>query len=173
MPTNAVYQPTTVSFETTGGLLAQTANSNSRLKIFRKPLMQILLLVASLLFLASGIILVVAGSADLSDVEQHRDENTEYLPKEEEIDIGVIFGGVILTIIGFALFGLYIKVAEWRRNCVCPCGLSKKQQQQQILAMNPSTDPLVTHTAQYAPVSEIPRVEDEERRNLMPDNKEW
>jgi hypothetical protein len=55
---------------------------------------------------------------------------------------------------------------------VCPCGLSKKQQQQQILAMNPSTDPLVTHTAQYAPVSEIPRVEDEERRNLMPDNKE-
>lgn len=71
----------------------------------------------------------------------------------------------------FSFTGLYIKVAEWRRNCVCPCGLSKKQQQQQILALNPSTDPLVTHT-QYAPVSEIPRVEDEERRNLMPDNKD-
>lgn len=73
-------------------------------------------------------------------------------------------------------------MADWRRSCVCPCGISKKQglarqlQGQsgggQALALNPSTDPLVSHT-QYAPVSEIPR-EDEERRNLMAnDNKDW
>lgn len=77
--------------------------------------------------------------------------------------------------------GLYIKVADWRRSCTCPCGLSKKQglarQLQcpgggQILPLNPSTDPLVSHT-QYAPVSEIPqRIDDEERRNLMPDSKD-
>lgn len=78
--------------------------------------------------------------------------------------------------------GLYLKVADWRRNCVCPCYFSKKQslarQLQgssggQILALNPSTDPLVSHT-QYAPVSELPpRPDDEERRNLMPENKDW
>lgn len=78
--------------------------------------------------------------------------------------------------------GLYIKVADWRRNCVCPCVISKKQGlarqlngngAAQILALNPSTDPLVSHT-QYAPVSELPhRQDDEERRNLMPDNKDW
>lgn len=42
------------------------------------------------------------------------------------------------------------------------------------MALNPSTDPLVSHT-QYAPVSELPslRSEDEERYNLMPENKDW
>lgn len=87
--------------------------------------------------------------------------------------------------------GIYIKVADWRRNCVCPCPcpfFDKKQSLarqlqcqnvdggcgQGIMALNPSTDPLVSHT-QYAPVSELPslRAEDEERRNLMPDNKDW
>jgi hypothetical protein len=79
--------------------------------------------------------------------------------------------------------GLYIKVADWRRSCVCPCSISKKQglSARQLsdahrpgqMAMNPSTDPLVSHT-QYAPVSEIPRAEiDEERRNLMPENRDW
>ncbi len=67
--------------------------------------MQILLLVGSLLFIISGIILVVAGSADMSEVEQHRDESTEAIPEEEKIDIGVIMGGIILLIIGFSLLG--------------------------------------------------------------------
>ena len=82
----------------------------------------------------------------------------------------------------FFYIALYIKVADWRRSCVCPCGLSKKQGLArtlqgpgggQILALNPSTDPLVSHT-QYAPVSELPaRPDDEERRNLMPESKDW
>ena len=77
-------------------------------------------------------------------------------------------------------------MADWRRKCGCPF-FNKKQSLarqfnscqspggcggQGIMALNPSTDPLVSHT-QYAPVSELPRLEDEERRNLMPDNKDW
>lgn len=128
--------------------------------------------------------MIVNGAADYEDTVKHAVElelNTADETVSENIDIGVVVGGVILTIIGFVCLGLYIKVAEWRRSYVCPCGLSKKQglarqlQTQsggQILALNPSTDPLVSHT-QYAPVSELPRPEDEECRTLMPDNKEW
>lgn len=85
------------------------------------------------------------------------------------------------------LLVLYLSVANWRRNCVCRCpffdkkkSLARQLQCQNgggcgegIMALNPSTDPLVSHT-QYAPVSELPhRGDDEERRNLMPDNKDW
>uniref|UniRef100_A0A8W7P6L4 Uncharacterized protein n=1 Tax=Anopheles coluzzii TaxID=1518534 RepID=A0A8W7P6L4_ANOCL len=116
-----------------------------------------------------------------SDAEQHPEINPEGKVQEERIDVGLIVTGAIITLFGIVFLGLYVKVADWRRSCVCPCVLSKKQglarQLQgngggQILALNPSTDPLVSHT-QYAPVSEIPtRQEDEERRNLMPDSKD-
>ena len=52
MATSAVYQPTTVSFESSPGLLHQTQTPIKR--IIRKPLMQILFLVLGLLFLAAG-----------------------------------------------------------------------------------------------------------------------
>lgn len=186
-----VYQPTTVSYETRpgtgsgngggGGLLAQTAAASS-LKMLRKPAAQLSVLIFGLISLAAGIAMIASGSADYSDTEQHPEAHPDgdNIP-EEELDIGLIVAGVFITILGFILLGLYIKVADWRRNCVCPCALTKKQglarQLQgnsggQILALNPSTDPLVSHT-QYAPVSEIPtRQEDEERRNLMPDCKD-
>lgn len=180
-----VYQPTTVSYETRpgagGGMLAQTTAASS-LKMLRKPAAQISVLIFGLISLAAGVAMIASGSADYSDTEQHPEahQNGESSP-EEQLDIGFIVTGVFITIMGFILLGLYIKVADWRKHCVCPCVLSKKQglarQLQgnsggQILALNPSTDPLVSHT-QYAPVSEIPaRQEDEERRNLMPDNKD-
>ncbi|EDS35349.1 poly [Culex quinquefasciatus] len=130
-------------------------------------------------------LILFIGSADYSDTEQHPETHPDdgSTTPEEQLDIGLIVAGVFITILGFVLLGLYIKVAEWRRNCVCPCTFSKKQslarQLQgnscggQILALNPSTDPLVSHT-QYAPVSEIPQrqEEEEERRNLMPDSKD-
>lgn len=120
--------------------------------------------------------MIVAGTADYVDTEEHREE-LEFIPQTEEIDIGLIVGGVFILILGFALAALYIKVADWRRNCVCPCGVSKKQGLARQLqgsgngagpvALNPSTDPLVSHT-QYAPVSEIPmKIEYEERHTLM------
>lgn len=138
--------------------------------------------------LHSGVAMIVNGAADFEDTEVHRPELE--IQTTETVDVCVIIGGVLLTIIGFVGLGLYVKVAEWRRSYVCPCGLSKKQGLArslqgggsangmngtgggQILALNPSTDPLVSHT-QYAPVSELPRPEDEECRNLMLDNKEW
>lgn len=185
-----VYQPTTVSYETRpgtgagGGLLTQTTAASS-LKMLRKPAAQMAVLVFGLISLAAGIVMIASGSADYSDTEQHPETHPDdgSTTPEEQLDIGLIVAGVFITILGFVLLGLYIKVAEWRRNCVCPCTFSKKQslarQLQgnscggQILALNPSTDPLVSHT-QYAPVSEIPQrqEEEEERRNLMPDSKD-
>lgn len=157
--------------------MAQTTAASS-LKMLRKPAAQVSVLVFGLVMFAIGIALVASGSADYSDAEQHPEINPDGKAQEESIDVGLIVAGVLITLLGVVLLGLYVKVADWRRSCVCPCALSKKQglarQLQgngggQILALNPSTDPLVSHT-QYAPVSEIPtRQEDEERRNLMPD----
>lgn len=131
----------------------------------------------------AGIVLIVNASDDYEYTEEHRDDKPiELIETAEAIDIGLIIGGILLTLFGFVLVALYIKVAEWRRHCVCPCGLSKKQglaRQLQSgnggtiqLPLNPSTDPLVSHT-QYAPVSELPRPDDEECRTLMTDNKDW
>lgn len=138
-----------------------------------------------------GVAMIVNGAADFEDTEEHLPElEIKVGQTTETVDVCVIVVGVIFTIIGFVGLGIYVKVAEWRRSYVCPCGLSKKQGLArslqgggsasgingtgggQILALNPSTDPLVSHT-QYAPVSELPRPEDEECRNLMLDNKEW
>lgn len=129
-----------------------------------------------------GIVLIVNASEDFEHTEEIRNEKPrEYVETEEAIDISLIIGGIFLTLFGFVLIALYIKYAEWRRHCICPCGLSKKQglaRQLQSgtggtqLPLNPSTDPLVSHT-QYAPVSELPRPDDEECRTLMTDNKDW
>lgn len=130
----------------------------------------------------AGIVLIVSASDDYEHNEEIRDDKPlELIETAEAIDITLIVGGILLTLFGFVLVALYIKVAEWRRHCVCPCGLSKKQglaRQLQSgnggtqLPLNPSTDPLVSHT-QYAPVSELPRPDDEECRTLMTDNKDW
>lgn len=127
--------------------------------------------------------MIVNAHDDYEDTENDREKlPIDTVETTEAIDVGLIVGGILMTLFGFVLTALYIKVAEWRRNCVCPCGLSKKQglarQLQggsggtQILPLNPSTDPLVSHT-QYAPVSELPRPDDEECRTLMTDNKDW
>lgn len=126
--------------------------------------------------------MIVNAKEDYDETEENKENiSIGETDREESIDIGLIVGGIIITLFGFVLLGLYIKVAEWRRNCVCPCGMSKKQglacslqsggAGTQVLPLNPSTDPLVSHT-QYAPVSEVPRPDDEECRTLMTD-KDW
>lgn len=98
--------------------------------------------------------MIVNASEDYEHIEEERgNKPMEMIETSEAIDITLIVGGILLTLFGFVLVALYIKVAEWRRHCVCPCGLSKKQglarQLQgnncgtQILPLNPSTDPLV------------------------------
>lgn len=130
----------------------------------------------------AGIVFIANASDELRYTEEHREDRPmEMIETSEAIDVVLIIGGILLTLLGFVLVAIYIKVAEWRRQCVWPCGLSKKQglaRQLQSgtggtqLPLNPSTDPLVSHT-QYAPVSELPRPDDEECRTLMTDNKDW
>lgn len=136
-----------------------------------------------LYYCSAGSAMIVNAGTDYKDAEaQKNDVPISDTETTEAIDIGLIVGGILITAFGFVLLGVYVKFAEWRRNCACPCRLSKKQGLArtlqggnggaQILPLNPSTDPLVSHT-QYAPVSELPRPEDEECRTLMNDNKDW
>lgn len=108
MPTNAVYQPTTVSFENSGGsLLAQTTTSSRLKTTFRKPWMQALLLAAGLLFLALGVVLTASAFADYEDVVANEDMITDLPPNEKEVDVALIFLGLFFTLFGFALLGEY------------------------------------------------------------------
>lgn len=179
---NSVYQPTTVSYENRPGSLLSQTTASSPLQLLRKPIPQIIILLFGIFSVALGSAMIINAGTDYNEAEKHKgDIPIRETENTEAIDIGLIVGGILITIFGFILLGFYLKFAEWRRTCVCPCGLSKKQglarQLQggnggaQILPLNPSTDPLVSHT-QYAPVSELPRPEDEECRTLMNDNKD-
>lgn len=106
MPTNAVYQPTTVSFENSGGsLLAQTTTSSRLKTAFRKPWMQALLLAAGLMFLALGIVLTSSAFADYEDVIGNEDIVTDLPKNEKEFDIIFIALGIFFTLFGFVLLG--------------------------------------------------------------------
>lgn len=86
----------------------------------------------------------------------------------------------------FLISGIYIKLIEhWRRNCImiCPCSDRRKHRlvrqlqghngTQNIMALNPSTDPLVSHTQYEVSVSDVPRFEDEEERKKLMHDKDW
>lgn len=111
MPTNAVYQPTTVSFENSGGsLLAQTTTSSRLKTAFRKPWKQTLLLCAGLLFLALGIVLTGTAFADYEDAIENEDTVTDLPVHEKESDVVLIVLGVFFTLFGFVLLGKYENV---------------------------------------------------------------
>ncbi|KAL7023101.1 hypothetical protein ACKWTF_012491 [Chironomus riparius] len=186
MPTNSVYQPTTVTFENSNSLIAQT-RSSSRLKIiFHKTWMKILLLIGGLLFLAVGLVIFCLGTIDYEDsmTNDGGDMSSEF-PREKEFDITLIILGVFFASLGFVLLGIYIKLIEhWRRNCImiCPCSDRRKHRlvrqlqghngTQNIMALNPSTDPLVSHTQYEVSVSDVPRFEDEEERKKLMHDKD-
>uniref|UniRef100_A0A1I8MAY7 Uncharacterized protein n=1 Tax=Musca domestica TaxID=7370 RepID=A0A1I8MAY7_MUSDO len=188
---------------------ASSMGVDSPLRIFRKPKPQVALLLFALIALAAGVAMLASGYVDwiedqeyvrqlkeqtppVNAVENTKTDSAEQQTEESstsetheavnpcvEIPLGIILGGVFMTCLGLAAMGVYLKVADWRRSCVCPCPFFDKKQSlarqlqcqnvdggcggQGIMALNPSTDPLVSHT-QYAPVSELP--------SLMPDNKD-
>lgn len=108
MPTNAVYQPTTVSFENSGGsLLAQTTTSSRLKTTFRKPWMQALLLIGGLFFLALGIVLTASAFADYEDVVANEGNITDMSENEKEFDVLFVFLGVFFTLFGFVLLGKF------------------------------------------------------------------
>lgn len=104
MPTNAVYQPTTVTFENSGSLLEQTTSS-SRMKILlRKKWMKFLVLFLGLFFLALGIIVFGISTIDYEDSVEKEDVISE-LPHEREIDVILIIIGVFFIIFGLIFLG--------------------------------------------------------------------
>lgn len=106
MPTNAVYQPTTVSFENSGGSLLAQTTAGSRLKLaFRTTIRKTCLLVASLVFISLGIILTASATADYEDATANEDVVTDIPVHEKELDIGFIVLGAFFTIFGFILLG--------------------------------------------------------------------
>lgn len=108
MPTNAVYQPTTVSFENSGGsLLAQTTTSSRLKTAFRKPWKQALLLAAGLLFLALGIVVTATAFADYEDAIDNEDVVTDIPVHEKDYDIVLSLLGGFFVIFGFVLLGMY------------------------------------------------------------------
>jgi hypothetical protein len=108
MPTSAVYQPTTVSFENQGGsLLAQTTTSSKLRTVFRKPWRQAVLLALGLMFLAVGIVVTATGFADYEDIIANEDFVTEQPINEERNDFILIFLGGFFAIFGLVLLGKY------------------------------------------------------------------
>jgi hypothetical protein len=111
MPTNAVYQPTTVSFENSGGsLLAQTTTASRLKTAFRKPWMQSLLLAGGLLFVATGVVLTSTAFADYEDSVSNEDIVTEMPVHEKEYDIVCIVLGIFFCLFGFVLLGKFENV---------------------------------------------------------------
>lgn len=106
MPTNAVYQPTTVSFENTGPLFPQTTTTSRLKTAFRKPWMKILLLVGSLFFIALGLILCGASFADYEDAIQNEDVITDIPVHEKDFDIVLMILGGFFTLFGVFLLGM-------------------------------------------------------------------
>lgn len=110
MPTNAVYQPTTVSFENTGPIFPHQTTTTSRLKsTFRRPWMKILLLVGALFFLALGLVLFGASFADYEDAIANEDVVTELPIHEKEFDVGMMVLGGFFTLFGICLLGKSIE----------------------------------------------------------------
>ncbi|KAG5673751.1 hypothetical protein PVAND_003771 [Polypedilum vanderplanki] len=169
---NSVYQPTTV----TNTFIAQTSSSSRPLNfnVLKRPWVKILLLIGGLFFLAVGIVIFGLGTIDFEDSQY-------VVPNERNFDVLLIIFGLFFAILGLVLLGIYVKVMEfWRHHCIiCPCSNKRKHRLVQlqghndgnhIMALNPSTDPLVSHTQYELSVSDAPI--DEERKKLM-ENKEF
>ncbi|XP_011177288.1 uncharacterized protein LOC105208898 isoform X2 [Zeugodacus cucurbitae] len=193
MPMGAepVYQPTTVSVS----YEPRPGRNNARLpfKILRNTRFQLFMLIIGLLSVATGLA-IFSSAYDSMPSNLFYNKHTENLPDNDiviighQIPTGIVVLCAFLVVTGAMCIGVYLAVADWRRHCICRCPLFDKKKSlarqlqcqngggcggEGIMALNPSTDPLVSHT-QYAQISELPhRCDEEERRNLMPDNKDW
>ncbi|XP_047505125.1 uncharacterized protein LOC125049731 [Pieris napi] len=166
MPTSAVYQPTTVTYEQQptdqrwncpiSYFSRRVTSSLNRAVCIRLALC----LLGSTLFII-GLALLIAGGMQYSS-------SPAPTPTPQDADNGIgalIAGGVILCLgLLFAGVGGWAWSARWGGGKEAPAGGAAA-----LTALNPSTDPLVA--AQYAPVRDAPPAPDDEMRNLM-DNKE-
>ncbi|XP_026724893.1 uncharacterized protein LOC113491891 [Trichoplusia ni] len=164
MPTSAVYQPTTVTYEQQptdqrwncpiSYFSRRMASSWNRTVCTRVSMC----LVGSIFFII-GTVLVIVGAVRFGNTPN---------PDTQRIENGLgelVAGSVLLTIgMLLGLLGISSWASRWSNGKEAPASGAAA-----LTALNPSTDPLVA--AQYAPVRDAPPAPDDEMRNLM-DNKD-
>ncbi|KAJ2945989.1 hypothetical protein O0L34_g4908 [Tuta absoluta] len=164
MPTSAVYQPTTVTYEQQNEqrwncpisyFSRRVTSSLNRAICVRLGLC----LMGSTLFII-GLALLIAGGIEYSNAPP------PITPESPDNGVGSLIAGGVLLCLGFLFIGVggWAWTARWGGGKEAPTAGAAG-----LTALNPSTDPLVA--AQYAPVRDAPPAPDDEMRNLM-DNKE-
>ncbi|XP_018573649.1 uncharacterized protein LOC108912754 [Anoplophora glabripennis] len=174
----AVYQPTTVTYESNGtqdrwqdrpiSYLASTVTQTARRPcgldcLPSRSILPIILISTCVASFSLGLVMLIHGALGYS-------ENPE---SNEDFYLVVTIIGAILFALSILLFVFFLRLTRrmcWR-NAKDHMGTSGGQ----ALTVNPSTDLLVA--AQYAPVSEVAyqpaQQEDTEQSKLMPqENKE-
>ncbi|CAK1596310.1 unnamed protein product [Parnassius mnemosyne] len=163
MPTSAVYQPTTVTYEQQPNdqrwncpisyFSHRVTSSLNRAVCVRLGLC----LMGSTLCII-GLALLIAGGVQMS--------NASASPQGSDDGLGALIAGGVILCLGLLLAGIggWAWSARWGGGKEAPSSGAAG-----LTALNPSTDPLVA--AQYAPVRDAPPAPDDETRNLM-DNKE-
>ncbi|XP_028178053.1 uncharacterized protein LOC114365633 [Ostrinia furnacalis] len=166
MPTSAVYQPTTVTYEQQPSdqrwncpmsyFSRRVTSSLNRATCVRIGLC----LLGSTLFIV-GLALLIAGGVQYSNTP------ASDTPEGADNGLGTLIAGAVVLCLGLLFAGVggwACWSSRWGMGKEAPASGAAA-----LTALNPSTDPLVA--AQYAPVRDAPPAPDDEMRNLM-DNKE-
>lgn len=163
MPTSAVYQPTTVTYEQQptdqrwncpiSYFSRRVTSSLNRAVCLRIGLC----LLGSTLFVI-GLALLIAGGVQYS--------NSPSSTSDGDNGFGTLIAGGVILFLGLIFAGL----GGWTWSRLGGGKEAPTSGAAALTALNPSTDPLVA--AQYAPVRDAPPAPDDEMRNLM-DNKDW
>ncbi|XP_076263963.1 uncharacterized protein LOC143198482 isoform X2 [Rhynchophorus ferrugineus] len=173
----AVYQPTTVTYESNGppenwqdrpisylGSISQTARRPCGLSCLpSRNVLPLVLITSCIACFSLGLVMLINGALGYSETSENK----------EDIYLIVTIFGALFFALSILLFMFFMRIT--RRMCWRNVKDHMSTSGGQNLTVNPSTDLLVT--AQYAPVSEVvyepTKTEDTEQSKLMPlDNKE-
>ncbi|CAH1108449.1 unnamed protein product [Psylliodes chrysocephalus] len=174
----AVYQPTTITYESNGpqerwqdrpiSYLASSVSQSARRPcgiscLPSRNVLPIVLVSTCVACFIIGLIMLIQGAMGYSETSENK----------EDIFLVVTIFGAVLFAISILLFVFFIRLT--RRMCWRNTKDHLDTSGGQALTVNPSTDLLVT--AQYAPVSEVAyqpaQQEDSEQSKLMPqENKD-
>ncbi|CAH1135771.1 unnamed protein product [Ceutorhynchus assimilis] len=167
----AVYQPTTVQYESNGppdrwqdrpisylGSISQTARRPCMSCMPSRNVLPLVLITSCVACFSLGLVMLINGALGYSETTDQK----------ADIYLIVTIFGALFFALSILLFMFFMRITRrmcWR-NVKDHMGTSSGQN----LTINPSTDLLVT--AQYAPVSEVVyepnKIEDSEQCKLMP-----
>ncbi|XP_019865469.1 uncharacterized protein LOC109594669 [Aethina tumida] len=173
----AVYQPTTVQYESNGhqerwqdrpiSYLASTVSQTARRPcgincLPSRNVLPIILITSCVACFSLGLVMLIHGAVGYSDNPEDK----------EGVYLAVTIFGAVFFALSILLFVFFLRLT--RRMCWRNIKDHLNSSGGQNLTVNPSTDLLVA--AQYAPVSEVayqPTPEDSEQSKLMPhENKD-